>query len=82
MKKKNSFINFTKFKALRQLGSNNSLIKGRADITDIKQGGLKTCFFYSALASLLNHQNGADYIKDAFPYYNEVKKINFFFIHS
>ena len=60
------------------MGKNNSLIKGRATINDIKQGGLKTCFFYSALASLLNHPNGEDYIKDAFPYYNEVIQINVF----
>ena len=39
---------------------------------DIKQGGLKSCFFYAGLATLLHHPNGVNYIRDAFPYYNEV----------
>lgn len=47
-------------------------MKASLNVTDIVQGGLQSCFFYSALASLLNYPKGEEYIKNAFSYYNEV----------
>ena len=58
------------FEALKQMGK--TLFTGGPLTFDIKQGGLKSCFFYAGLATLLHHPNGVNYIRDAFPYYNEV----------
>ena len=69
---------FIVFLALSKIKSSSSFAKTGLKITDILQGGLQTCFFYAALASVLNLPNGEEILKNAVPYYNEVK---LFFLH-
>lgn len=64
---------FIIFLALSKLNSASSFAKTALKITDILQGGLQTCFFYAALASVLNLPNGEEILRNAIPYYNEVK---------
>lgn len=68
-------------KALSKI-KGSKLFGGSLEITDILQGGYKNCFFHAALASLLNHPNGKEIIKNAFSYYNEVTKKYFFYNFS
>lgn len=42
-------------------------------ISDVIQGNLRDCSFFAALASILNLENGQQYIYQAIPYYNKVK---------
>lgn len=44
-------------------------------ISDLIQGNLNDCSFIASLASILNFKYGNKYIREAIPFYNEVKYI-------
>lgn len=68
------------FLALKESANNQNNLFSSLEITDIVQGNLHNCLFFAALASILNLPNGSQYIRQAIPYYNEVKSFLLYYI--